>query len=87
MLFRSKYKGDPNIITETGSKGGKIFLLKWGMTIKFFKKFIMQSDKSYSGQLENPKKNLYYFSSLLISKMHYLYVKYIYNYKNKHNLV
>ena len=86
-IVTRKYKGDPNIITETGSKGGKIFLLKWGMTIKFFKKFIMQSDKSYSGQLENPKKNLYYFSSLLISKMHYLYVKYIYNYKNKHNLV
>ena len=86
-IVTRKYKGDPNIITETGSKGGKIFLLKWGMTIKFFKKFIMQSDKSYSGQLENPTKNLYYFSSLLISKMHYLYVKYIYNYKNKHNLV
>jgi glycosyltransferase involved in cell wall biosynthesis len=73
-IVTRKYKGNPNIITESGSKGGKIFLLKWGMTIKFFKKFVMQSNKRYEGQLDNPRKTLQYFKALLISKIYYLYV-------------
>ena len=86
-IVTRKYKGNPNIITESGSKGGKIFLLKWGMTIKFFKKFVMQSNKRYEGQLDNPRKTLQYFKALLISKIYYLYVKYIYNFRNKHKLI
>ena len=34
-----KYKNHPTIQTESGSKGAKIFLLKWGITISFFKNF------------------------------------------------
>ena len=39
-IVTRKYKDDPNIKTESGSKGGKIFLLKWGITINFLKNFI-----------------------------------------------
>ena len=85
-IVTRKYKGDPKIITETGSKGNKIFLLKWGITIKFFKKFIMKSDKPYKGELSNPVKNLDYFLNLLISKLNFFYVKYIYNFNDRHKL-
>lgn len=82
-----KYKDNPNLTTETGSRGGKIFLLKWGISIKFFKKFIMQSDTKYLGALSNPKKNVNYLVNIIINKIYYFYVKYIYNYNNKHELI
>ena len=85
-IVSRKFKGDPKIITESGSRGSKIFLLKWGITIKFFKKFIMKSDTKYSGELTNPVKNLDYYYNFLLSKLNYIYVKYIYNFKNKHKL-
>ena len=85
-IVTRKYTGDPKIITESGSRGGKIFLLKWGFTIKFFKKFIMKSESKYNGELVNPIKNLNYYYNLFLSKLNFLYVKYIYNFRNKHNL-
>lgn len=85
-IVTRKFKGDPKIITESGSKGGKIFLLKWGFTIKFFKKFIMKSDTLYKGKLGTPNKNTYYYLNLFFSKLNFFYVKYIYNFKNKYKL-
>jgi len=82
-----KYKNHPTIKTESGSRGAKIFLLKWGITIKFFKKFILNSDTEYLGELKNPKKNINYLLQLTLCKLNYLYTKYIYNMNNKHNLV
>ena len=38
--------------------GARIFLKKWGITIKFFKKFYLRSDEKYDGLLKEPKKNL-----------------------------
>ena len=60
-IVTRKYKNHPTIITESGSKGGKIFLLKWGITIKFFKKFYLRSDQKYDGPLIEPDKNLNFF--------------------------
>ena len=80
-IVTRKYKGDSKIMTESGSKGGKIFLLKWGMTIKFFKKFIMKSDTEFEGELKEPTKNINYYINLLISKINFFYIKYVY--KNK----
>jgi len=85
-IVTRKYKNHPTIKTESGSRGAKIFLLKWGITIKFFKKFILNSDTQYLGELEDPKKNINYFLQLLLCKLNYLYTKYIYNINNKHNL-
>ena len=46
-----------NTLTETGSKGSKIFLLKWGFSIKFFKKHFLKSNKIYNSPLDEPKKD------------------------------
>ena len=85
-IVTRKFKDDPKIITESGSKGGKIFLIKWGYSIKFFKKYILRSDTKYEGELNEPNKNIEYYLNLIINKLYLLYVKYIYNFNNKHNL-
>jgi GT2 family glycosyltransferase len=72
-----KYKNHPSIITESGSKGGKIFLLKWGISIKFFKKFYLRSDQKYDGPLSKPKKSFDFVIQLIICKIYYLYLKLI----------
>ena len=86
-IVTRKYKNHPTIRTESGSRGAKIFLLKWGITIKFFKKFILNSDTKYMGELENPKKNIEYLLQMGLCKVNYLYTKYIYNINNRHNLI
>ncbi len=77
-IVTRKYKDHPNIKTESGSKGGKIFLLKWGITINFFKKFYLKSDTKYSGQLTEPQKNFKFYYKLFLCKLFYLYLKYFY---------
>ena len=73
-IVTRKYKNHPTIKTESGSKGSKIFLLKWGISIRFFKKHYLRSDTSYNGALQNPKKTLDYYFELFLCKFHYLYV-------------
>ena len=74
-IVTRKYKNHPTIKTETGSKGGKIFLLKWGITFKFFKKHYLRSDSIYEGELSNPKRNIQYYLELIICKLNYIYLK------------
>tara|TARA_X000000950_G_scaffold272448_1_gene355002 strand:+ start:1372 stop:2238 length:867 start_codon:yes stop_codon:yes gene_type:complete len=76
-IVTRNYKDDPNIKTESGSKGGKIFLLKWGIKIKFFKKFFLRSDQKYDGPLKKPEKNLNFLTQLLLCKLNYIYLKLI----------
>ena len=64
-----------NNTNKYGSKGSKLFLLKWGISIKFFKKFYLRSNKVYDGPLSNPVKNVKYFLHLIICKINYLYLK------------
>ena len=80
-IVTRKYKDDSKIITESGSKGGKIFLLKWGMTIKFFKKFLMKSDTKFNGELKDPIRNFSFYINLFITKVNYFYVKFFYKIK------
>ena len=70
---------DNKIKTESGNRGNKIFLIKWGITIKFFKKFYLRSDIPYMSELTEPKKNINYLFSLFLCKVNYLYVRYIYS--------
>ena len=84
-IVTRKYKDDKKIITESGSRGGKIFLLKWGISIRFFKKFFLQSDTKYNGPLNEPKISLNYLFNLILNKLNYLYLKYIYKFDNKIN--
>ena len=77
-IVTRKYKDHPTIKTESGSKGAKIFLLKWGITIKFFKRFYLRSDQKYDGQLNEPLRDTRYFFNLLLSKINFLYIKLFY---------
>tara|TARA_B100000768_G_C11266111_1_gene371148 strand:- start:1003 stop:1860 length:858 start_codon:yes stop_codon:yes gene_type:complete len=77
-IVTRKYKNHPTIKTESGSKGAKIFLLKWGITIKFFKRFYLRSDLKYDGQLNEPIKNTRYFYNLFLSKLNFLFIKLFY---------
>ena len=86
-IVTRKYKNHPSIKTESGSRGAKIFLLKWGISIKFFKKYILKSDIKYQGPLNKPKKSFNYYMNYVIDKFNYYYIKYIYNFGNKHNLI
>ena len=85
-IVTRKYKNHPTIKTESGSRGAKIFLLKWGISINFFKKYFLKSDTRYLGELKDPKKTFLYLSKLTLCKLNYLYIKYIYNLNNRHNL-
>ena len=74
IVTRQKEKNF-NTITESGSRGSKIFLSKWGISIKFFKKYFLQSDTIYLGPLTEPKKNFNFFFDLIICKFYYFYLK------------
>ena len=73
-IVTRKFQNNKNIITESGSKGGKIFLLKWRITIKFFKEFYLNSDQKYNGPLLNPKITAKYLFQLLMCKLYYIYI-------------
>jgi len=60
--------------TETGNKGSKIFLLKWGITIKFFKKYYLKSNTNFISPLSEPKKNLPFMIALLKCKLQLVYL-------------
>ena len=75
-IVTRKYKNHPTIKTESGSRGGKIFLLKWGITIKFFKKYFLLSDQKFLNILEEPKKNINFFIDLFICKLYLIYLKF-----------
>ena len=77
IVTRQKEKNF-NTITETGSRGSKIFLLKWGYSIKFFKKHFLRSDQFYNGPLLEPKKNLQYYIDLLLCKIYLYYLKFFF---------
>lgn len=75
-IVTRKYKNHPTIKTESGSRGGKIFLLKWGITIKFFKKYFLKSDQKFLNILDEPKKNINFFIDLFICKLYLIYLKF-----------
>ena len=60
---------------KTWNNGAKTFLLKWGISIKFFKKHYLRSDIKFDGYLNNPKKNITYFFDLLKCKISLIFHK------------
>ena len=85
-IVTRKYE-DKSIVTETGSKGAKIFLLKWGIKIKFFNRYYLRGCTPKNGQmvcnkfdgpLPNPKKNLIYYINLILNKLSYTYYKFFF---------
>lgn len=62
-----------NFKKKLGSKANKLFLVKWGITIKFFKKYYLQTNSVYKGKLANPIKGFNYYFDLMKVKISYLY--------------
>ena len=82
-------KKDKSLFTYLGSRGNKIFLKKWGVSINFFEKVYLKSglDKNkklifnkYQNLLTDPIKNLDYYIDLIKVKFQLFYLKVI-NYK------
>jgi len=82
-------KKDKSLFTYLGSRGNKIFLKKWGVSINFFEKVYLKSglDKNkklifnkYHAPLTDPIKNLNYYIDLIKTKFQLFYLKVI-NYK------
>ena len=69
--------GSLSLHKKVWNDGHKIFLMKWGITIKFFKKYYLRSNQSYDGPLDNPKKNFSFLASYFICKIKYIYLKLI----------
>ncbi len=79
-------KKNKKLFTYLGSRGNKIFLKKWGLTVNFFEKKYLRSgiDKNsnlivnkYESPLNEPIKNLNYYKDLFKCKLFYLYLKLI----------
>ncbi len=85
-IVTRRYKNHPTIKTESGSRGAKIFLLKWGISINFFKEFILKSDTKYYGPLNEPKHDIKYLINFILCKINFFYIKYVYNFRNRNNL-
>ena len=77
-IVTRKYKNHPTIKTESGNKGSKIFLLKWKISIRFFKKYYLRSDIKYISPLSEPNKNFFFYLNLLKCKLNYFYQKVFY---------
>lgn len=56
------------------NKSSYIFLMKWGITINFFKKYYLKSNLKYNGPLRDPKKNIFFYIDFVICKIKLLYV-------------
>ena len=67
------------------NNGAKTFLLKWGVSIKFFKKFYLKSDQIYDNPLNEPSKNINFYLALLICKISYYYHLILFNKKGKNS--
>jgi glycosyltransferase involved in cell wall biosynthesis len=61
-----------------GSSGAKIFLLKWGFSIKFFKKFYLKSNEKYDKPLSQPKINFMFICEYILNKINFFYIKFFY---------
>ncbi len=81
-------KKDKKLFTYLGSRGNKIFLKKWGMSINFFEKNFLKSglDKNknlifneYLSPLEEPNKDLNFYFDLLKSKILKIYLNFFYH--------
>ena len=70
--FRSVTFGKNKSILR--NKGSRLFLKKWGITIKFFKKYYLRSMETFSGPLINPDKNFFYYLDYVICRIKYFFL-------------
>ena len=56
------------------NRGDKIFLKKWGITTKFFKKYYLRSKTKYDGPLKEPNLSINYIFGLLYCKIKSIFI-------------
>ncbi len=64
------------------NNGAKTFLLKWGISIKFFKKYYLRTDQVFDQILTEPNKNLNYYIELFKCKIAYVFHSFFSNKTN-----
>ncbi len=78
----TRKKGD-NLFTYNGSRGNKIFIKKWKISINFFEKFYLNSGlneknefifNKYKGPLNEPIKSFEYLRNLIKDRIKYYYL-------------
>tara|TARA_Y100000591_G_C21842407_1_gene706530 strand:+ start:2448 stop:2729 length:282 start_codon:yes stop_codon:yes gene_type:complete len=84
--FESKTLRDKNKsiyfnIKDLGSKSSKIFIKKWGISPKFFKKHYLKSNSIFNGELNKPDINISFIIELLMCKVKLLYLNFIFKKK------
>ena len=55
------------------NNGAKTFLLKWGITIKFFRKYYLRINTPFDGELREPDKTFSYYINLIKCKCSFMY--------------
>tara|TARA_B100000745_G_scaffold67486_1_gene39996 strand:+ start:342 stop:1193 length:852 start_codon:yes stop_codon:yes gene_type:complete len=55
------------------NNGAKTFLLKWGITIKFFRKYYLRINAPFNGELREPDKTFSYYINLIKCKCSFMY--------------
>ncbi len=55
--------------------GSRTFLKKWGISIKFFKKYYLRTNLKFDGELNDPNKNFFYYRDLFLCKLKLIYIK------------
>ena len=73
-----KINNSANKKNKIKSKASKLFILKWGISIKFFKKYYLKTNTIYNGPLEEPKKDISYVMSYILCKVYFFYIKFFY---------
>jgi len=79
VTIRKKNKS--SFKSNLGSQANKIFLLKWKISIRSFKKYYLKSDTLYDGELNEPKVNLKFCIDLIKDRFKYLYYYLVSNFK------
>ena len=69
------HKKKSSLKKNHGSIANKISLLKWGITIKFFKRYYLKSHILHNENLKGPNKDIFYYIDLIKNKFSYFYYK------------
>jgi len=67
--------GSISLRKKIWNDGHKIFLRKWGISIKFFKKYYLKSHENYNGPLKEPNMSISLILSYVVCKLKFLQLK------------
>ena len=63
--------------SKVWNDGHKTFLLKWGISIKFFRKHYLRSDTIFKDELSDPIRNIDYYFDLIKCKFKLFFLRFL----------